>query len=137
METLLNEREYTRTGYGKLQQTSENELVLTALASALARMKKPAELIIMTGNRYLLSVLENGWAESWKREGWVNKAGKQVSHAGMWEEITNGLAGHELKLEPGIRHKYHHWQKFQLGKLENVDFIKWEEGLSPPDPIYT
>lgn len=133
MEALLHGKEYTRTGYGKAWETSENELELTALCRALARMSGEAGAAIYSGNRYIASAILNGWPGEWERAGWVNAAGRPVAHAGLWQEAAGMLHGREVSVELCGRHKYSHWQRFQLGKLRTLDFIRWEEGLSRPD----
>ena len=136
LEAILHGKEHPRTGYGKLFDTSENELVLAALDRALARLKGPAEVTICTGSRHLVSALANGWVDAWQQAGWRNQKGKPVAHAGLWQEIVEKMDGCSGKAFLDSRHKYSPWQKFQLGKLENVDFTRWEEGLSPQNPSF-
>lgn len=128
--------EETRKGYGKLYNTSENELMLMALWLALRRIKEQQAVTIYSGNRYLLSVLSHGWQIKWQQADWKGNRGREVAHAGYWKTITELMEYRPVVLEPDGDHKYSYWQKFQLGKLENVDFTKWEEGLDPPAPIF-
>ena len=136
LEAILHGEEHTRTGYGKLFDTSENELALTALAGALARLKGPAEVIIHTTNRYIIAAISNGWPEAWQKAGWCGKKGKPVAHTGLWQEIAKKMEGRSGTVMTEPSHKYRPWQQFQLEKLRNVDFLRWEEGLSPQNPIF-
>lgn len=124
----MNGKEYTRTGYGKLFETSENELVLMAFYCALMRIKGDAGITIYTGNRYLIGPLANAWVNNWQQAGWRNKSGREVAHAGLWKEIAKLISGHKVMIEPDKNHKYSYWQMFQLGKMEPVNFTRWEEG---------
>lgn len=93
----------------------ETELVLQALAAALARIKSPCVIDLYTSCLLVRGAIENGWPDRWRQQGWKNAKGKEISHRELWERITE-LAEPHLIFTSGEPHSYQKWMQSELRK---------------------
>lgn len=104
---------HTEKGRGGHEETTENCLVLEALAEALGRMKRPVHLTIYTSCGHVLHSLQNHWPIQWKNNGWKNAKGKPVSNAGLWKQVIEELEPH-VYLVTEEKHTFSVWMRTEL-----------------------
>lgn len=127
--------------------TTNNEMELRAVVEALKNVPTGAENVeVYTDSKYVVEGA-TGWTFGWMKNGWKTKAGTDVSHKEIWQELINllqkvkvdwhkvpghvGLIGNEradtiasdfgdnkkVDLYDGKRADYHY-------ELENVEYDK-------------
>lgn len=52
--------------------TTNNRMELTAVISAVERLKEPCDIKIYTDSQYVANAFLKGWIWNWKRNGWKN-----------------------------------------------------------------
>jgi ribonuclease HI len=126
LETIINEKTYTKEDKGIEGQVTKNSIELIALYRALKRLTKPCHITLHTANTYLFGVIHNNWMEVWTNSGWRTAKGEPVKNCVYWSEIWQRLKGHKLKVELCKTQPYKKWQENEIRSLENVEFTKWE-----------
>ena len=88
----LSCRGVSKTGEGKLKDTTGNRLVMQALISALERMKKPAMIRVITDCRYLINGFQ--MLNAWKQAGFKTTKGAPLKNEDLWQRIDELTGGH-------------------------------------------
>ena len=92
---------------GGAAMTTNNRMELTGVISALQALKEPCIVELYSDSKYVVDALEKGWAEGWKKKGWIKSDKKPALNPDLWE----------LLLELCHKHEVHcHWVK---GHAEN------------------
>ena len=81
---------------GGERETTNNRMELTAVIRALQCLKEPCEVELYSDSRYVIDALEKGWAESWRKKGWVRSDKKPALNPDLWEELLLLTAQHEM-----------------------------------------
>lgn len=89
--------------------TTNNRMELTAAIEALAALKRPCRVRLVTDSKYLVDGLES-WLANWKSNGWKTAGRKPVKNVDLWRALDALLATHEVSLE---------WVKGHAGHPEN------------------
>jgi len=98
-----NEKELS----GGARQTTNNRMELLAVISALQALKEPCIVELYSDSKYVVDALEKGWAESWKKKGWIKSDKKPALNVDLWEVLLELCHKHEVRC---------HWVK---GHAEN------------------
>ena len=85
-----------RTGGGGKIGSTNNEMELTAVISALKRInsKFSGGVEIKTDSKYIVGGI-NEWIADWRNNGWQTKSGTPVQNKNLW----NTLSGEKERLE--------------------------------------
>ena len=86
-----------RKGFVEFAETTEDQITLTALITALSRLTKECEICIFTKARNVLATLDTRRFESWRVHKWVNSSQNIVKNAELWEIFTELLEKHNWK----------------------------------------
>ncbi len=78
-------------------QTTNNRMELTAVIRALQALKEPCAVELWSDSKYVIDALEKGWAESWRKKGWIKADRKPALNPDLWEELLDLTARHELR----------------------------------------
>ena len=115
LECMKGGETVTRKGRGRLEDASENQLTLTALAEALGRLRTSCVLTVHTSCAYVIRALEDDWTERWKENGWLTSRCQSVKNAELWQRVLEGLEPHDccFSSEP---HSYSGWMAEELKK---------------------
>ena len=70
--------------------TTNNRMELTAVITALATLKEPCEVTLTSDSKYVIDGITKGWAESWKRRGWIKGL---FSSVGVYFALSMALGG--------------------------------------------
>ena len=84
----------TREGVIRLEDATENQAVLTAVAEAVERLTKTCSVRVFTGSGHVYGAVKNRWYIRWKKNGWKNAKGKPLANAELWKRMTDALQGH-------------------------------------------
>ena len=88
-----NEKEIS----GGERQTTKNRMELTAVISALEALKEPCEVELYSDSKYVIDALQKGWAQSWRKKGWIKSDKKPALNPDLWKtllELTEKNAMH-------------------------------------------
>ena len=94
---------------GGERETTNNRMELTAVISALECLKEPCIVELWSDSKYVIDALEKGWAEGWRKKGWIKSDKKPALNPDLWETLLVLVSQHEM---------HYHWVK---GHAENIN----------------
>ncbi|MFR6640101.1 MAG: ribonuclease HI [Christensenellales bacterium] len=92
---IYNGIEKTISGFNK--QTTNNRMEVFAIIQGLAALKERCEVTIYSDSAYAVNVIENGWLESWKRNGWRTGDNKEVKNIDLWNDLSLRMSEHNVR----------------------------------------
>ncbi len=92
---------------GGAAQTTNNRMELTGVIAALQALKEPCIVELYSDSKYVTDALTKGWAESWRKKGWIKADKKPALNPDLWETLLDLAKLHTLRC---------HWIK---GHAEN------------------
>ena len=95
---------------GGEKQTTNNRMELTAAIMGLSALKQPCKVELYSDSKYLCDGILQGWARSWKQNGWKKPDKKPALNVDLWEQILSLLDTHEVTVI---------WVKGHAGHPEN------------------
>lgn len=95
---LLTYRGREREMSGGERSTTNNRMELTAVIRALAALKRPCRVTVVTDSEYVMKGITE-WLAGWKRRGWRTASKKPVKNKELWETLDNELSRHEVSWE--------------------------------------
>lgn len=95
---------------GGSPDTTNNRMEITAVLEGLKALKYPCSVTVTTDSQYVYNSITKGWAEGWRKNGWIKKDKKPALNADLWEELLNEIAKHEVNFV---------WIKGHNGHSEN------------------
>lgn len=90
--------------------TTNNRMELTACIEALKALKEPCEVVLTTDSQYVVNSVEQGWAQSWKNNGWRKADKKPALNPDLWDALLLLLSVHKVSFN---------WIKGHAGHPEN------------------
>lgn len=93
---VYNGREKELSGGEK--NTTNNRMELTAAIEGLSALKEPCEVTLTTDSKYLCDAIEKGWAEGWRKRGWIKPDKKPALNPDLWEKLLDLLKTHKVTL---------------------------------------
>ena len=85
---IMPEGKVTELGGGD-KHTTNNRMELSGVASALEKViKNNEEIIIYTDSKYVINGMK-GWVFGWQKNGWKTKDKKDVMNKDLWEKLAN------------------------------------------------
>ena len=103
LEFMGHEKELS----GGEESTTNNRMELTAVIKGLQALKEPCIVELYSDSKYVIDGLQKGWAESWRRRGWVKSDKKPALNPDLWGQLLDLAEKHQLR---------YHWVK---GHAEN------------------
>ena len=95
---------------GADKETTNNKMELTAMIKALEMLKEPCEVEAYTDSKYVCDSVNNGWAQSWRKNNWIKKDKKPALNADLWEKLLSLIEKHNARIN---------WVKGHAGHPEN------------------
>ena len=92
---------------GGEKETTNNRMELSGVIAALSALKEPCIVELYSGSKYVIDALSKGWAESWRKKGWIKSDKKPALNVDLWERLLSLAETHEIHC---------HWVK---GHAEN------------------
>ena len=87
---------------GGERETTNNRMEITAVISALECLKEPCVVDLYSDSKYVLDSLQKGWAESWRKKGWIKSNKQPALNPDLWDTLLVLTAQHEMR---------YHWVK--------------------------
>ena len=81
---------------GGEKQTTNNRMELMAVINALAVLKSPCKVTLVTDSSYV----KNGitcWIHNWKKNGWKTAGKKPVKNRELWQQLEQETHRHQMK----------------------------------------
>ena len=104
---ILKYGPYEKELSGGEAQTTNNRMELLGVIRALEALKEPCAVELWSDSKYVIDALSLGWAEGWRRRGWVKPDKKPALNPDLWERLLDLCARHEMR---------YHWVR---GHAEN------------------
>lgn len=92
---ILRFGKHKKEMYGSDPDTTNNRMELMAAIRALAALKEPCEVEMVTDSQYVMNGVKS-WMAGWKRNGWKTSAKKPVLNQDLWMELDEQVARHKL-----------------------------------------
>ena len=81
---------------GGEKKTTNNRMELSGVIAALGALKEPCEITLTTDSKYVCDAVTNGWAEGWRKRGWIKPDKKPALNPDLWGELLDLLAIHDV-----------------------------------------
>lgn len=78
---------------GASEQTTNNQMELTAAIEALKALAKPSRVEIVTDSTYLKKGITT-WIKSWRKRDWLTKNREPVKNQELWQALDREIARH-------------------------------------------
>ncbi len=95
---------------GGEKSTTNNRMELTAVIRGLQRLKEPCIVELYSDSKYVIDGLQKGWAEGWKKRGWIKSDKKPALNPDLWEILLDLTHVHQMR---------YHWVKGDADNPKN------------------
>ena len=82
---------------GVCENTTNNQMELTAVIQGLKALKEPCEVDVFSDSAYVVNAFLEDWLTSWQLNGWKNANKKAVKNVDLWQELLNLCVIHKVK----------------------------------------
>lgn len=107
---VLTNKNARRELSGGFRRTTNNRMELMACIQALRALKKPSRVVLFSDSRYVINAVSKGWAQRWRRNGWMRSATEPAENSDLWEKLLDLLDRHEVEFR---------WIRGHAGTQEN------------------
>ena len=76
--------------------TTNNRMELTAVIEGLSALKEPCDVTLTSDSKYVIDALAKGWAEGWKKRGWVKSDKSPALNPDLWERLLALTSIHRM-----------------------------------------
>lgn len=90
--------------------TTNNRMELSAVIAGLSALKEPCRVTIYSDSKYVVDAVTLGWAEGWKKRGWVKSNKEPALNVDLWEKLLTLINIHKVTFV---------WVKGHAGHPEN------------------
>ena len=90
--------------------TTNNRMELMGVIRALEALKEPCVVELWSDSKYVIDGLSKGWAEGWKKRGWIKSDKKPALNPDLWARLLDLTARHEMR---------YHWVRGHAGNPYN------------------
>lgn len=81
---------------GFAENTTNNQMELTAAIMALDKLKEPCEVDLYSDSAYLINAFNEGWITNWQLNGFRNASKKPVANVELWEKLITFNNTHKI-----------------------------------------
>ena len=78
--------------------------------TGLEALKQPCNVVLQTDSKYVVDAVTKGWAEGWRKRGWIKSDKKPALNSDLWERLLGLLEIHDVTFT---------WIKGHAGHEEN------------------
>ena len=82
------------SGYN--ENTTNNQMELTAAIMALDKLKEPCEIDLYSDSAYLINAFNEDWITKWQLNGFRNANKKPVQNIEMWQKLIEFNNTHKI-----------------------------------------
>ena len=113
IECMKDKKPVTREGFGGLDDATEAELTLNALAESLEKLQRPCMVKIITDCDSVKVGIDKGWVYEWQQAGWKTKSGRSVKNAEVWQGVLKAAGQHFISI-PEEANPYRIWIESEM-----------------------
>ena len=106
LEYMGHEKELS----GGEDNTTNNRMELTAVIEGLACLKESCIVELYSDSKYVIDGLQKGWAEGWKKRGWIKSDKKPALNPELWDRLLTLTHQHQMR---------YHWVKGHADNPKN------------------
>ncbi|MHB8867781.1 MAG: ribonuclease HI [Thermoleophilia bacterium] len=77
--------------------TTNNRMELRACIEALRALKRPCDVELTSDSKYVVQGIEDGWAEKWRRNGWMRDRKNPAKNSDLWQELLDLCVTHRVR----------------------------------------
>ena len=81
---------------GGSNNTTNNQMELTAIIEGLQYFKESKQILIITDSKYVINGIES-WIKNWKKNGWKTSSKKPVKNKDLWEKLDKEITKHAIE----------------------------------------
>ena len=78
-------------------ETTNNRMELLAVIRGLEALREPCAVTLYSDSKYVVDALSLGWAEGWRKRGWMRNKKEPAKNPELWERLLTLCAGHEMR----------------------------------------
>lgn len=90
--------------------TTNNRMELMGVIFGLERLKTKSNVQVFTDSKYVIDGITKGWAEKWKKNGWMRSKNDPAVNSDLWDKLLNVMSKHNVEFN---------WVKGHSGHTEN------------------
>ena len=94
---ILRYNEVEKELSGGEEHTTNNRMELLGVIRALEVLREPCVVELWSDSKYVIDGLSKGWAEGWKKRGWVKSDKKPALNPDLWDRLLDLTAKHEMR----------------------------------------
>ena len=81
---------------GGEKSTTNNKMEMMAVIKGLEALKEPCEVSVYSDSACIVNAIEQGWIDSWKKNGWRKADKKPVKNVELWERLLELMDTHKV-----------------------------------------
>lgn len=89
--------------YGFLH-TTNNEMELLAVITALYKLTEKCDILIHTDSQYVVNAFNKDWIKKWKNNGWMTTKKEPVKNKELWLTILTLMQKHKVQFKHVFGH---------------------------------
>ena len=78
------------------ENTTNNQMELTAVIVGLNMLKEPCEVSVYSDSAYVINAFTQGWVDSWQASNWRTAGKKPVMNVELWQELVSLTHVHSI-----------------------------------------
>lgn len=94
--TILRYNRHELELSGGEPNTTNNRMELMAVIAGLEALTEPCRVTLYSDSKYFVDAVEKGWAENWRKKGWMRSNKEKALNPDLWERILNLLNFHTV-----------------------------------------
>jgi ribonuclease HI len=106
---LITFEDTTKELFGGKQDSTNNQMELSAAIEGLAALKEPCNIDLFTDSKYVMDGITQ-WINKWKKNSWRTAAKKDVKNKELWQRLDELINLHQVQW---------HWVKGHSGDAGN------------------
>lgn len=71
------------------ENTTNNQMELTAVISALNLLKEPCKVQLYSDSAYVVNAFLDDWVGNWQKNGYRNAKKKEIENVDLWKTLIN------------------------------------------------
>ena len=103
--------------YPVLEKMTANQSELLAVIMAVSRINTECEIDLYTDSGYIGAAFENGWLDTWKKNGWKTATGDDISNKEDWKQLEMWTSGCVVRCHVKEKHEYSLWLPQEVTKI--------------------
>lgn len=78
------------------ESTTNNQMELTAVISALSLLKEPCKVQLYSDSAYVVNAFLQDWVGNWQKNGFRNSKKKEIENIELWKTLINLSYYHQI-----------------------------------------